>query len=173
MRRLYGKFLATTILALALLCLTLQAFAQGATTELEMAADAVKAGKYRHAIMYYSQALEHGADPIKTRLDLARVYKIMQKWTFVEKEAEKILAQDPQSAEGLVLMGDVFAFKKEWQAAREQYQTALERDPDNFNANRQMSHVLLKLGDRDGAAVVQARFQELLNEKMEEIRKDN
>jgi DNA-binding winged helix-turn-helix (wHTH) protein/TolB-like protein len=79
-----------------------------------------------------------------------------------EAAARRALALDPELAEGHIALGRIlFGYRRDWEGARHELQTALALDPGNADAHYQYSLYLAALGRHAEALASAGRAREL------------
>ena len=113
---------------------------------------------YARAIERYRRALELQPGSRTIGLRLAGAYVRDQQYEQARPLLEGILAEDPDNATALVLLGDLLLGKGEPEAAVEQYELALRRNPTS-EVQLKLARALLAAGRYDDA---KREFQDLV-----------
>lgn len=85
------------------------------------------------AFFYYTKAYEIAPDEITVLENYASLCFNIDKFDIAEGLYQKILIADPKNAASKARLGDIFGQKKEFQAAVDYYNQALELESDNCN----------------------------------------
>ena len=113
---------------------------------------------YVRAIERYQRALELQTGSRTIELRLAGAYVRDQQYEEARPLLEGVLADDPDNATALVLMGDLLLGEGQPEAAIEQYQAALRRNPTS-EVQLKLARALLAAGRYDDA---KREFQDLV-----------
>jgi cellulose synthase operon protein C len=118
----------------------------------------LRAGQYDKAIALFRHSIELDPNRPTALADLGRAYLAQPGAAGAAKAVQQLkdaLAKSPQDARLMELLGEAFQRTGDLEHAREQWEKALARDPENLDAHYAMARYWLAKGD---AAKTKAEF---------------
>ncbi len=133
----------------------LMVFISGLTVVHAEALTAVdcKTGNSREAMVTNQKVIRAEPTNVAAHVGLARCYIRQGQVGFAEQSAVKALSLDAKDVEALLIMGEVYRHKKQWQMARSHYEKAILQDPNESRAYLGLSTALTGLGKPQEADV--------------------
>lgn len=114
----------------------------------------LQAGTWRDSKSLYSQAIESDPTNRMARLALAQQYVAKQQFDLASGHLDLLLRQpmnDPLTAQGLLLRGDIFKFRGQGEPARAAWAAAAAADRSYWRARLRLGTDALEQGDTAGA----------------------
>lgn len=108
-------------------------------------------GRTDEAIDYYNRAIRFNSrDPLIYR-NLSIAHRHKKNYAGAQDAIERAISLDPQNTKNRVLYGNILFEQRKFGDAKQVYQDALSRDPENASALFNMGIALLRGGDRVSA----------------------
>lgn len=118
--------------------------------------------RFEEASSFLRRYLETHPDDLDARAGLAEAEERLGDADGAEKQARAVLAEDPDHARALLVLGMVHAGRDEFAPARTALERATEADPWLAKAHYQLSFACARLGDRDCASEHLALYKKAL-----------